>query len=298
MIWISGNKGMLGTDLAALIGKKGLPFVASDKETDITDYDVLSRFASAHPGIDWIVNCSGYTAVDKAEEEREKAFLINETGVRNLATIAETIGATLIHISTDYVFDGKNTSDYTEDDPTCPMSVYGASKLAGERAAIATVSRYYIIRTAWLYGIHGQSFPATMLRLFGEREIVKVVADQSGNPTYTADLARMIFRIVDTHTNRQKPAYGIYNFSNAGRTSWFEFARTIYEYARKLGILQREVRILPITTEEYPTKTRRPSNSSLSKEKITKAFDVVIRKWEDALMGFLIERKNNDGPKT
>jgi len=286
MIWLIGNKGMLGQDVGKLLKRKRLFYLASDKEVDITNYPILQEFTK-NIELAWIINCSGYTEVDKAEKEIEKAFLINRYGVRNISKIATEKQAKLIHLSTDYVFNGgKNTHlSYTEDDKTEPINLYGESKLAGEKEIKETLKKYFIIRTAWLYGRGGKNFVSTMLKLFKEKEEIKVVSDQWGSPTYTVDLAEVILEII--HNDSDK--FGIYHFTNEGVTNWYEFAREIYRKSKKLGIIDsnKEVKIRCIETKEYPTPAQRPKCSLLSKEKIKMELNLDIRNWEDALTDFL-----------
>ncbi len=278
MIWLIGNRGMLGTDVEKLLKRRSRPHVMSDIDIDITDYAALRDFAARHD-IGWIINCSAYAAVDAAEDEREKAFQVNADGVLNIARVAEEKGAALVHVSTDYVYDGEKSDPYREDDATNPIGAYGESKLAGERNVASAMTRYFILRTAWLYGETGKNFLHTMIRLFGERDEVRVVADQWGSPTYTGDLAAAIMAIVEGNSAR----YGIYHYTNEGRTCWHEFAVEIYALARRYGLVDRDVRILPITTAEYPTKARRPKNSYLLKDKIIRDLGVRCRPWREAL---------------
>ena len=286
MIWLIGNKGMLGYEVEELLKKNNLSYIASDQEIDITDFSILVQYIKDKK-IDWIVNCAAYTAVDKAEKEKEKAYSINRDGVRNITKIASEKQAKLIHISTDYVFDGKKNkqSAYTEENQANPMGIYGKSKLAGEKEIINLLDKYFIIRTAWLYGANGHNFVYTMLRLFREREVITVVDDQWGSPTYAADLAEVILKIIETGSDK----FGIYHFANEGVTNWYEFARAIYDKSKSLGIINRskKVEIKPIKTEEYPTAAIRPQYSVLSKDKVKKEFNLKIRNWYKALEDFL-----------
>ena len=292
MIWLIGNKGMLGNDVEKLLKDRGLTYCASDNEVDISDYKALEKFGKDKK-IKWVINCAGYTKVDKAEEEIDEAFRINKDGTRNIALFSAKRQNRLIHISTDYVFDGRNGQDgrkeasfvYGEEDKTNPINIYGKSKLAGEEEIEKILEEYFIIRTAWLYGLQGNNFVYTMLRLFKEKDLVKVVEDQWGSPTYTVDLARAILKIIEDDL----VSYGIYHFTNEGMTSWYEFARTIYKKAKKLGLIEgnKKVEIRPIKTENYPTIARRPKYSVLSKEKIKREFNLKIRSWEEALKDFL-----------
>jgi len=290
MIWLIGNKGMLGNDVEKLLKERGLTYCASDKEVNISDYKTLEKFGKDKK-IKWIINCAGYTKVDKAEEEIDEAFRINKDGARNIALFSAKRQIRLIHISTDYVFDGRQegTAAYDEDNKTNPINIYGKSKLAGEEEIKKILKEYFIIRTAWLYGLKGNNFIYTMLRLFKERNLVKVVGDQWGSPTYTADLSGAILKIIKDDS----VSYGIYHFTNEGITSWYEFARAIYEKAKRLGLIEgnKKVEIQSIKTEDYPTAASRPRYSVLSKEKIKKEFNLKIRDWDEALEDFLVSLK-------
>lgn len=287
MIWIIGNKGMLGRELSELLTAQGIEHVGSDREVSILDPEALSAFANdvQREGrrISAIVNCAAYTAVDKAEDEPELAFALNAIGPEHIARLAKSLGARFIHISTDYVFDGKASRPYREDDPTGPTGVYGKTKAEGERRVIAACPEAIILRTAWLYGKHGPNFVYTMLRLMRERTELGVVADQRGTPTWARDLATAIIVIL----GKELPAPGIYHFTNEGETTWYEFAREIYVQARTLGLLPHDVTIRPLTTDQYPTKAKRPAYSVLSKQKIKRTFDLSIPEWRDSLIKFL-----------
>ena len=292
MIWLIGNKGMLGNDVEKLLKERGLTYWGSDKEVDISDYKVLEKFGKDKK-IKWVINCAGYTKVDKAEEEIDEAFRINKDGVRNIALFSAKRQIRLIHISTDYVFDGLQKAPfvYSEDDETNPINIYGKSKLAGEQEIKEVFEKYFIIRTAWLYGLQGNNFVYTMLKLFKEKEVVKVVKDQRGSPTYTVDLAKGILKIIEDNS----VSYGLYHFTNEGVANWYEFARTIYKKAKRLGLIEgnKKVVIKPIETEDYPTKALRPRYSVLSKEKIKKEFSLKIRDWDKALEDFLVSLREN-----
>lgn len=280
--WLLGCRGMLGTEVGVLLGKRGVKFIASDREVDITDPHALDRYAGRRSP-DWVINCTGYTAVDAAEDEPEIAFKVNADGAENLAVFAKKGNARLLHISTDYVFDGTKSGSYLEDDVPNPLGKYGKSKLKGEIRIRETLDRHFIIRTAWLFGKHGNNFVSTMLRLFGERERVKVVCDQRGTPTYAADLADVIAMIVIENNSR----FGTYHFTNEGGTNWYEFAREIYRKAREYDLVRKDVEIVPIESSDYPAKAKRPMNSLLSKEKIKTSLGVNIRSWEEALDDYL-----------
>ncbi|MGD1151732.1 MAG: dTDP-4-dehydrorhamnose reductase [Syntrophales bacterium] len=282
MIWLVGNRGMLGTQMHRRLQARGLEHVATDLDVDIADRQALKTFAD-RLDLSWIINCSGYTAVDRAEDEPDQAFRINGDGVRNLAFLAREKGARFLHISTDYVFDGRKEGAYLETDTPNPLGIYGRSKLQGELYIRENIDSHVILRTAWLYGPNGNNFVWTMLRLFQERNEVRVVADQWGSPTLAGDLADVILQIIARDTLQ----YGTFHFTNEGRTNWFEFATLILELARRYHLLDREVSLVSIRTEQYPTKALRPTNSYLSKEKIKEVFKIPIRPWQEALESFM-----------
>lgn len=273
---------MLGSEVERVLKNLKLTCIGTDKEVDIRNIDRLFDFAKNHKP-DWIINCSAYTQVDKAEDEEELAFGINSDGVLNVTKVAKKYGAKLIHISTDYVFDGTKIGPYLESDATNPIGVYGKSKLCSEQNVINNHDKYFIIRTAWLYGFNGNNFVNTMLKLLKEKDEIKVVDDQYGSPTYAEDLARFVAKIVA----RDLRDYGVFNFTNEGETNWYQFACEINKQAQIKGLVKRDVRITPIKTTEYPRKAMRPANSYLSKEKVKKVFNYSIRDWREALGDFL-----------
>ncbi len=287
MIWLVGARGMLGSEVAKQLATSGRPFLATDIDVDITDRVQIGAFLEKQQGapLEWIVNCAAYTAVDRAEDEPVQAEAINGTAVGLLAAAARACGAAMLHVSTDYVFDGLKQGEYLETDEPNPIGAYGKSKLSGETELATTLEAHYILRTSWLFGRHGANFVNTMLRLFAERETVSVVADQWGSPTYAVDLAAAIVRVMTAG----EPRYGIYHFSNEGRTSWFEFAREIQKQAVERGMIPKRATIRPITTAEYVSKAKRPNNSCMSKEKYKAAFGAAIRSWQEALDAYLEE---------
>jgi dTDP-4-dehydrorhamnose reductase len=284
VIWLVGARGMLGQDVAAQLGRRGMPFVRSDLDCDITDGKAVKAFISGI-AIDWIVNCSAYTAVDKAEDEEAMAYQVNAVGPQNLGRVAREMGARIVHLSTDYVFDGAAITPYVEDAPLGPRGAYGRTKASGERLLAESTAAHFIVRTAWLYGIHGKNFVATMLRLMNERDEVRVVDDQRGSPTYTRDLAEAIATILASNTR----AFGVYHFTNDGETTWHSFAAEIYARGRARGLVARECRVTPIRTDQYPTRSVRPAYSVLSKAKIKAEFSVAVPPWQDGLDRYLDE---------
>lgn len=240
---------------------------------DITDY-YLAKSTLENFMPDVIINCVAYTAVDDCEEHEEEARLVNEAGVRNLALIAKELDAKLVHISTDYVFDGTGNEPYKEEDVPNPVNTYGKTKAAGEKAVCETLNKYFLIRTAWLYG-EGKNFVRTMLNLSEKNKTLRVVSDQTGSPTSAAELARLVIYLI--HTDK----YGIWHGVCDGSTTWYELAKEIMEISGKAA------EVLPIKSEEYKTKAKRPHYSVLSNEKLHKKTDFQIKHWKDALKEYL-----------
>ena len=273
-ILITGANGQLGNEMRVL--SAGHPahtyFFTDVEELDICNAEGVKTFVKDNH-IDVIVNCAAYTAVDKAEDNAELCDRLNHLAPGYLAEAAEVCEAALIQISTDYVFDGTAHIPYTEDAPTCPNSVYGRTKLAGEREAMTRCSRTMIIRTAWLYSTFGNNFVKTMLRLGRERESLGVVFDQIGTPTYAADLARAIFTAIEKGI-----VPGIYHFSNEGVCSWYDFTLAIHRLA---GITT--CKVSPLHTDEYPAKAPRPHYSVLDKTKLKQTYGIEIPHWEESL---------------
>ena len=252
-------------------------FVFTDvEELDITSAEAIEAFFEQE-NVDVVVNCAAYTAVDLAEDNEEQADLINHKAVVILADACKRHNATLVHISTDYIFSGDADTPYNEESTPAPISVYGRTKLAGERAILESGCKYIILRTAWLYSEFGRNFVKTMRELTATRSEVKVVADQIGTPTYASDLAKAITYIIDSG---QLSKCGIYHYSNEGACSWYDFA---CEIARLSGNL--ECKIKPCTTADYPTKARRPHYSVLDKSKFVATFGITIPEWKESLKG-------------
>jgi dTDP-4-dehydrorhamnose reductase len=282
MIWLIGNRGMLGTEVAEALAASGLESVGSDRDVDMLDPSALASFASGK-GIEWIVNCAAYTAVEKAEDEAELCAALNEIGPENIAKAARAIGAKVLHISTDYVFDGSGRRPYLEDDPPAPIGVYGRTKAGGEARLRAVCPEHLILRTAWLYGARGGNFVLTMLKLMRAKEKIGVVADQRGTPTSAVDLAKAIASIL----RAPRTSFGTFHFTDLGETSWYEFALEIHRLGREQGLLERDCAIEALTTAQYPTKVKRPAYSVLSKEKIISAYGLAIPEWRASLATFI-----------
>jgi len=278
-VLVTGGNGQLGNELRrnTTLHENNLRFFFTDvAELDITNADSVDRFVEEN-SIKYIINCAAYTAVDKAEDDVELCYKINRDAVKNLAIAANKYGAKVIHVSTDYVFDGTKTTSYVETDPTSPKSVYGQSKMEGEQILLEYCPESAIIRTAWLYSIYGNNFVKTMIRLGHERSELNVVADQTGTPTNAGDLAKAILRIIDFSETNDFVA-GIYHYSNMGVTTWYDFTLAIHRDAEI-----KDCKVNPITTDMYPTKATRPMYSVLDKSKIMKTFGLRIPKWEDSL---------------
>lgn len=273
-VLVTGANGQLGTEMRNVSCVSHDDYLFTDvDELDITDADAVMRYVRAND-VDVVVNCAAYTNVDKAEDDYAAADLINNKAVSNLAMACKAVDATLIHISTDYVFKGDNNVPCREDWPTDPLGVYGVTKLAGEEAVIRTGCKYQIFRTAWLYSPYGNNFVKTMRRLTSEKDALKVVFDQVGTPTYAADLASVIYRIID---GRMLDRTGIYHFSNEGVCSWYDFAKEICELSGN------ECDIQPCHSDEFPSKVKRPHFSVLDKTKLKDTFGFSVPYWKDSL---------------
>ncbi|MDR1527474.1 MAG: dTDP-4-dehydrorhamnose reductase [Dysgonamonadaceae bacterium] len=277
-ILITGAKGQLGSEIQEIAAHyPGFHFIPTDvAELDLTDKAAVENCIATHK-IDYAINCAAYTAVDKAETEVELCYAINRDAVKNLAEAAAG-RAKIIHISTDYVFDGQSTVPYRETDPIHPQSVYGKSKRAGEEALLNACPESIIIRTAWLYSVYGTNFVKTMLRLGKERSDLNVVYDQQGSPTCAADLAQTILSVILHAEETGNFPAGIYHYSNEGVTTWFEFTKKILQMA---GITTCTVH--PIPASQYPAPAPRPGYSVLDKSKIKDTFGIVVPEWEQSL---------------
>ena len=283
-ILVTGANGQIGHCLQQQLGQKNWEFLAFTRaELDITDPQAVSQIVQRLcPNI--IINAAAYTAVDKAEQEQELAYAVNRDGPANLARAAKDVNAAIFHISTDYVFSGDATGAYTEDAPTNPQGVYGQSKLAGELAVTAVNDKHIILRTAWVFGEHGNNFVKTMIRLGKIKDVLNIVADQEGSPTYADDLAKVLL-VVAQHYSEGKPTpWGTYHYSGQPYVSWYGFAREIFTEVEQAGLYVKPVpQLNAITTAEYPTPAKRPANSKLDCKKIEQAFGVAPSDWRSAL---------------
>ena len=277
---VTGASGQLGQELLVAVDPSSNPdfdFIFLSREVLSLDdsQSIRALFETHRPA--YCINCAAYTAVDKAESEKETAFRINGDAVGDLAAICKEFNTRLLHISTDYVFDGQSAIPLKEQDPTGPLNVYGASKLRGEQLALERQPDTVILRTSWVYSEFGNNFVRTMMRLMKEKESIRVVADQVGSPTYAADLAAVILKIVEGSSFIP----GIYHYSNEGAISWYQFALTIKELTRS------SCRVEPIPTAQYPTPARRPHYSLLDKTLIRRIYGIQVPDWKDSLVSCL-----------
>ena len=282
-ILITGGSGQVGHCLKAQLEGCAELSVPDSSALNIADrHSVRQAVETFRP--DYIINAAAYTAVDKAENDAERAFAVNRDGARHLAEAAEAAGAVMLHISTDYVFDGAGGAPYDEAAPTAPQNIYGASKLAGEQAVLAACRRAVVMRTSWVFGANGQNFVKTMLRLGRERDSLGIVADQYGAPTAAADIAAALITIVRRHTPEQlAERAGIYHYCGSPYASWFEFAETIFAEAAAQGVLAKIPAVKPIATADYPTPAKRPADSRLDCGKIRVVFGIGPCDWHSAL---------------
>jgi dTDP-4-dehydrorhamnose reductase len=274
-IVVFGASGQLGQCFKQLAETEGIASIhfPSEAEANILDSDLLRKVFETYKPT-YCINCAAYTAVDKAEEDVEMAGKINKVGVEKLSRFCAEKGATLIHVSTDFVFKGDKSSPLTEDSGAEPISVYGKTKLEGEQAAQRLLTKYFIVRTGWLYSEFGNNFVKTMLKLGADKDELRIIADQTGTPTYAMDLAGFIMQIIKSNSD----AYGVYHYSNEGVTSWYDFAKGIFD------ISNTAVKVIPVRTDEYPTKATRPAYSVMDKSKAKRTFGIEIPYWRDSLV--------------
>lgn len=281
-VLITGCHGQVGSLLVEQLSNKATVMAVDRNELDITDESAVEEAVSSFQP-DIIINAAAHTAVDRAEEEISLSYQINRDGPMFLARAAEKINAAMIHISTDYVFSGDDEGEYSETDKPDPQGVYGQSKLAGEFVVAEACERHIILRTAWVFGEHGNNFVKTMLRLGRERDRLGIVGDQFGGPTYAGDIAATLIKIAKKIQADEEVQWGVYHYSGAPSVSWFEFASYIFEQAKCQGVLEKLPELSSITTVEYPTPAKRPANSKLSMDKIESEFGINASDWKSAL---------------
>ncbi|MEC0183417.1 dTDP-4-dehydrorhamnose reductase [Paenibacillus peoriae] len=282
-VLVTGASGQLGKDVVNVFQERGHDVLGYDREQlDITDMEQAVKIVGQYQP-DAIIHCAAYTAVDAAESDIDMAYQVNASGTRNMALAAEKAGAKLVYISTDYVFDGTAEQPYHEYDNTNPQSIYGKSKRAGEILAQTLSSRYFIVRTSWVYGLYGNNFVKTMLKLGQEKPHLQVVNDQKGSPTYTVDLARFLEELVRTDK------YGVYHASNSGSCTWYEFTQAIFQDAAELLGAKMTAKLDPCSTEQFPRPAARPRNSVMEHIAIRTNGLNDLRNWREGLREFLKE---------
>jgi len=284
-----GCKGQLGSELMALADTYGCKAIGFDRDSlDISQLaDVAAAVAKYKP--DAVINAAAYTAVDKAESDQEAAQAVNATAVSHLARSCAEHNIPLLHVSTDYVFDGSKKTAYSETDTVSPLGVYGETKLAGEEAVLAACEKYYILRTSWVFSAHGNNFVKTMLRLGAERSELGVVGDQYGKPTSAREIARVIYEML----NSNKEAWGIYHIAQPDAVSWHGFAQEIFTEAQKQSMSLQIQQVKAIGTDDYPTAAKRPVNSELNCQKLQSTFGITLAPWAESLKNVVKELKND-----
>jgi len=284
-IWLVGAAGMLGRQLACEFENKGWPYFASDLEVDICRPRDLQDFARGKQ-IRWLVNCAAYTAVDRAESEPERALVVNAEGVENLARLAAELGARMVHFSSDYVFSGDREEPYREAAQPRPLSRYGWSKWQGEIKLAANLDTFFLIRISWLYGVYGPNFVQTMLKIFREKDLARVVNDQFGSPTYAAVLAENVAGLIAANSGR----FGVYHYCDGGVISWYDFAARIMELALEFGLILKKIPLAAIPTSAFPTAAVRPRYSVLDSGKAVRELGFQVRDWQLNLADFFREK--------
>ncbi|MEJ9222050.1 dTDP-4-dehydrorhamnose reductase [Paenibacillus glucanolyticus] len=286
-VLVTGANGQLGQDVTHVLAEAGYQVIGCGRaELDITNMELCKQVVSSH-NPDIIIHCAAYTAVDAAETDTDGAYLVNAIGTRNIAVSAEKIGAAVVYISTDYVFNGTSERAYVEYDDTDPQTIYGRSKLAGEDMIRDFCSKWFIVRTSWVFGLHGNNFVKTMLRLGQEKPKLKVVNDQKGSPTYTVDLAQFLVNLISTEK------YGLYHASNSGSCTWYEFTQAIFEEAREQLGLEIMAELQPCTTTEFPRPAPRPANSTMDHLAIRLNQIDDLPNWGEGLKQFMVDMKQH-----
>ena len=290
-VLVTAKNGQLGWELSRTLPNNVEAIFLDSKELDITNSEsVFEKVKSFKPDV--VINAAAYTAVDKAETDREAAYLVNQQGAENLALACKEFGAKLIHISTDFVFDATKNTPYQPEDETNPLGVYGASKLAGEQAVVKILGEdASIIRTAWVYSTHGNNFVKTMLRLMAEKDQLGVVADQVGTPTSARNLAKAIWLLAENQSSEKESLGKTYHWTDLGTASWYDFAVAIQELGIEAGLLDKQIPISPIKASQYPTPAKRPAYSVLDTSLLREDLDISGSHWREALKNMINELK-------
>ncbi|MFQ8688505.1 MAG: dTDP-4-dehydrorhamnose reductase [Blautia sp.] len=274
-VLVTGVNGQLGHDVMNELAKRGYEGVGVDvAEMDITDAQAVDKVITG-AGVDKVIHCAAYTAVDAAEDNVDVCRKVNAEGTENIAKVCKKLDLPMVYISTDYVFDGEGTRPWEPDDQRDPLMVYGQTKYEGELAVEENLDKYFIVRIAWVFGVNGKNFIKTMLNLAENHDTISVVNDQVGSPTYTYDLARLLVDMIETEK------YGRYHATNEGLCTWYEFAQEIFRQA------QVQVKVVPVTSEEFPAKAKRPHNSRMNKDKLDEMGFERLPSWQDALSRYL-----------
>ena len=290
-ILITGAQGQVGKELTSTASAKGFEVIAASRaDLDITQAQSVENYITQYQP-DIVINAAAHTAVDKAESEQDLAFAINRDGAKNIAAACKKQNIPLLHISTDYVFDGTKSEPYSENDTVSPLGIYGESKWQGEEIIRKNLNDHLILRVAWVFGAQGNNFVKTMLRLGEDRDELNVVADQFGGPSPAKNIAQILIDLVERYKKDGTLAWGTYHYCGNSKTTWYDFAKEIFKQAFELGLLNKEVKVNPITTAEYPTAAKRPGNSMLDCSKLKTTFGIEMPEWKEALKQVLIELK-------
>ncbi|MCK4863970.1 MAG: dTDP-4-dehydrorhamnose reductase [Gammaproteobacteria bacterium] len=290
-ILIAGAQGQVGSELVSVANQsKHTVFATTRSELDITQAKSVDAYISQNQP-DIVINAAAYTAVDKAEEEHNLAYAINHDGVKNLAVVCSRNNIPLFHISTDYVFDGSKIDAYCEEDDVSPLGVYGESKWQGEESIREHMEQFIILRVAWVFGAHRNNFVKTMLRLGNEKDELNVVADQYGGPSPAKNIAETLIDIIGQYQKNKKLEWGTYHYCGYPKTTWHGFAKEIFHQAHEAGLLNKEPKVNPITTAQYPTPAKRPENSMLDCSKLNKTFGIEMPNWHNSLNEVLMDLK-------
>lgn len=290
-ILITGAQGQVGSELVSVANQsKHTIFATTRSELDITQAKNVDTYVSQHQP-DIVINAAAYTAVDKAEKEHDLAYAINRDGAKNLALICSKNNIPLFHISTNYVFNGSKTDAYCEENDVSPLGVYGGSKWDGEESIRDQMEQFIILRVAWVFGSQGNNFVKTMIRLGKNKDELNIVADQFGGPTPAKNIAETLIRLVDIFQKDKTLLWGTYHYCGQEKTTWYGFAKEIFQQAKKNGLLDKDITLNPITTEQYPTPAKRPKNSMLDCSKLKRTFGIDMPDWHTCLNEILIELK-------